>query len=39
LARSPGCAESSFKTGFRCIIFCDYGNNELWGGDGGSNCD
>ncbi len=30
--------EQSFETGYRCIIFCNYGNNEVWGGDGGSNC-
>jgi hypothetical protein len=31
--------ESSFATGFRCILFCNYGGAYPWGSDGGSNCD
>jgi hypothetical protein len=31
--------ESSFSTGFRCIVFCNYGGAFPWGSDGGSNCD
>jgi hypothetical protein len=31
--------ESSFSTGFRCILFCNYGGSFPWGTDGGNNCD
>jgi hypothetical protein len=31
--------ESDFKTGWRCILFCDYGGDAPWGSDGGNHCD
>jgi hypothetical protein len=31
--------ESGFETGFRCIVFCEYGGPSPWGSDGGSHCD
>lgn len=35
-----GCKyESSWRTGFRCILFCDYGGAAPWGSDGGTHCD
>jgi hypothetical protein len=30
---------SDFKTGWRCILFCDYGGDAPWGSDGGTHCD
>jgi hypothetical protein len=31
--------EKGFSTGFRCILFCDYGGAFPWGSDGGTHCD
>jgi len=31
--------ESDYKTGWRCILFCNYGGASPWGSDGGDNCD
>jgi len=31
--------ESDYKTGWRCILFCDYGGAYPWGSDGGTRCD
>jgi hypothetical protein len=31
--------ESGFRTGWRCILFCDYGGDAPWGSDGGRHCD
>lgn len=30
--------ERGFSTGFRCILFCNYGGPYPWGSDGGNNC-
>jgi hypothetical protein len=30
--------QSSFSTGYRCILFCNYGDAFPWGSDGGNNC-
>ena len=31
--------ESSWRTGFRCLLFCNYGGASPWGSDGGKHCD
>jgi hypothetical protein len=31
--------EKSWRTGFNCILFCNYGGAFPWGSDGGPNCD
>ncbi len=31
--------ESDYKTGWHCILFCNYGGNYPWGSDGGTHCD
>lgn len=31
--------EKDFQTGFRCLVFCNYGGPYPWGSDGGNNCD
>jgi hypothetical protein len=31
--------EKSFSTGYRCILFCNYGGAFPWGSDGGTHCD
>jgi len=30
--------QKNVKTGFRCLIFCQYSDGSRWGGDGGGNC-
>jgi hypothetical protein len=30
--------ERGFRTGFRCILFCNYGDTNPWGSDGSGNC-
>jgi len=30
--------QDNFSTGFRCILFCNYGGPFPWGSDGGNNC-
>ena len=30
--------ESSWKTAYHCILFCNYGGTFPWGTDGGNNC-
>ena len=30
--------EKSWQTGFRCILFCNYGGTYPWGSDGGQGC-
>jgi hypothetical protein len=30
--------EDDWKTGYRCILFCNYGATYPWGSDGGNGC-
>jgi len=30
--------QKNIKTGYRCLIFCQYSDGSKWGGDGGGNC-
>jgi hypothetical protein len=29
----------SWKTGFKCLILCDYSDGTTWGSDGENHCD